>query len=219
MPDVRALLHAGPSVSIDGAEFPWRQGNEGQGITSRLHGVHYESGKRGNIFMVSTVVAGLAVPISTTTAPTVVLWNPTGSGKNLVPIRCSMAYVSGTTVGGAIGLQWVRAGAQEASGSLAFTVFNRSTVVTNGLVGGNAASVMLISASGTNTLAAATTNWFYTMFEEYAAVAASAITAAPKVHDFDGMVVVPPGIAIYPAASAASGALLSQTFIWEEVAI
>lgn len=209
------LLHVGPGPAFDNSDVYQRAGNEGQALQSRLHGTHYEACKRGRVFLVSTVVAGLAIPISTTTAPTVLLWNPAGNTKNMVLIRAIFAYVSGTSVASAFGLQNIlQAGSVAATGA-PITVFAASTP-TNGLVGSGISSSMKVSAAGTNTITAQTT-WFHTMFGESALIATTAMNPYTAIHDFDGTVIVPPGVAVYPVGSAASGALISQTFIWEEV--
>lgn len=207
--------HTGEVLITDGVDAPLRLGNEGQALVSSLHGEYYELCKRGNLFISSTVVAGLAIPISTSTAPVSALWNPAGSGVNAVLLRFLCAYVSGTTVGGSIGLsRSVGAGAEIATGAV-FTAFAKTTPI-NGLMERGKASKIFSSNAGTNTLTAAGT-WFYTMFEEYAAVATSAINSGFKDHDFKGALIVTPGVAVYPTGAAASGALLAQTWVWVEV--
>ena len=207
--------HVGPAAPADGADFPVRAGSEGQVIFGQLHGAHFEAAKRGKVFIASTVVAGLAVPISTTTAPTVALWNPSSSGKLVIPISYAAAYVSGTTVAGAIGLSYAVGAGDGVSTGAIFSAFAKSTPLA-ARVGDVAANKAFVSVAGTNTLTAAGT-WFYTMFQEFAAVAATAIAATPTVHVFDGTLMVPPGAAIWATGSAASGALLAQTLVWEEV--
>lgn len=217
MADVRILGHTGPVSGKDGDEKPIRQGKEAQVIVDNLHGRYYERASRGHVFLLSTVVAGLAVPISTTTAPTVLLWNPTSSGKNLVLIRCTMAYVSGTSVAAAIGLSYITSAGSTLATGANISALAASTP-TNALIGSGLTSVMRVSAAGTNTILA-TTNWFYTMFGESALIATTAMNPYGVSHDFEGLVVIPQGVAVYPNASAATGALLSQTFIWEEIEV
>ena len=193
-------------------------GKQGEIIMTELNAKNYTQCYRGNIFSVSTVVAGLAIPISTTTAPTVALWNPAGSGKNAVLIRFNWAYVSGTSVGGAFGLQFqLNAGNTVATGAV-FTAFANSTAL-NGVIGSGTASVVRASAAGTNTLTAAGTNVVLWMSHENAVLAATAVNGAMMSYDFDGMVIVPPGVAIYVVGSAASGALLAQTLVWAELPV
>ncbi len=175
---------------------------------------NFEAATKGNVFIASTVVAGLAIPISTTTAPNVVLWNPSDSGVNAELIRFNAEPVSGTPVFTSIGLSYaLRAGSNVATAAI-FAAFNDVAPV-NGLIGRGQASKCRSSTAQTNTLTAAGT-WFYSMFHEYAGVAASAITPTGLDHTFNGALVVPPGVAIWVTGAAASSALLAQTLVWKE---
>src|SRR3990167_6559917 len=184
-------------------------------IGSVLESEDEAAAKAGNVFIQSTVVAGVAVPISTTTAPIVALWNPSDSNKLAVLLRFIASYVSGTTVGGSLGLSYTVGVGSAVATAAVFSAFNKVAPI-NGLIGRGAASLMNSSSAATNTLNAAGT-WFYTMFQEYAAVAASAITPAALDHEFKGGVIVPPGVEVHVVGSAASGALLAQTLIWKEI--
>lgn len=203
----------------DGVVYDQIGGKQGDAIVSELHGKYYTQAVRGNVFMATTTPLGLAIPIYTTTTPTVMLWNPAGNSKNAVLIRYTAAYTSGTTVASAIGLSRVlNTGASIATGNV-ITAFAAATPV-NALINSGTTNTVRVSISGTNTVTTGVAaDYFYTMFQEYAAVAATAIAPVVTMHDFDGMVIVPPGVAIYPAGSAASGALVAQTIIWEEVPI
>lgn len=205
--------------ATDGNVYDTLVGKQTEAIVTELHGKYYTSAYRGNVFSISTVAAGLAVPISNTTAPTVALWNPAGSGKNAVLIKYTAAYASGTSVATAIGLGVsFNAGNTVATGAV-FTAFNNSALNTNlfnGILGGGNNTVMRASANGTNTLTAAGT-WLMTMLGESALVATTAMNPYIATYDFDGTLIVPPGTAVYVLGTAASGALLTQTLVWEEV--
>lgn len=211
----------GPSATNapDGLDsLPFRQGRTGEQIVSALHGKYYEQAARGNVYFITTVAAGLAIPITSTTSPILVLWNPSGSGKNAVLLRYGAAYVSGTSIATAIGLMYVtNAGNTVATGAV-FTAFNAATPF-NGVLGSGNPSAMRSSAAGTNTLTTASTNWAITLAGESALIATTAMNPYSVVYDFDGAIIVPPGVAVFPAGTAATGALLSQTLMWEEVPI
>lgn len=205
----------------DGSVYDQIGGKQGEGIVTDLHGKYYTQTYRGNVFYVSTVAAGLAIPISSTTAPTVALWNPAGSGKNAELIRVTLGYASGTSVATPIGLMFaLNAGNTVATGAV-FTAFNRSVLNTNlfnGLLGAGDTSAMNASANGTITLTAAGT-WLMTLFGESALIATTAMNPYAVTHEFDGTVIIPPGVAVWLAGTAATGALLTQTLMWAEVPI
>ena len=195
-------------------------GVQNQQLVSDLHGKYYEQALRGNLWYASTVVAGLAVPISSTTAPTVMLWNPDQSGVNAVLGRFTASYVSGTSVATSIGLSFAaRAGSITATAA-AITAFADNVVGTNtfnGLFGKGGTPKVRNSSQGTNTVTAGT--WFKTMLGESALIATTAMNPYGATYDFDGEVIIPPGVAIWVTGAAASGALLAQTLSWVEVPV
>lgn len=173
---------------------------------------------RGRVFSVSTVVAGLAIPISTTTAPTVLLWNPQDSGVRVNLLRFDIAdSANAVTVAGGIGFQSMSVGSNGITNKTgaAISTFAPSQI-TNALIGSGAVSKIKASAAGTNTIVAVV-NFQTIGVSLYAAIAASAITPNLLNYDFDGLYQLLPGTACFPVGSAASGALLQQTLYWEEV--
>ena len=227
MPLTQIRVNPPSNVSArDGDAFDALGGKATEAIVAELHGKYYTQAYRGNCFMVSTVAAGLAHPILSTTAPVVMLWNPLGSGKNAVLLRyCSACTLNATCVAGSVLLMGIfGAGSVIATGS-AITAFNQSVLGTNlfnlSLGSGNV-SVMKSSANGTNTVTAVTAV-VAVMGQNLPTTAAGAVaspTSIPGiVYDFDGTVIVTPGVAVFVAASAASSALSTQSLLWEEVPI
>lgn len=197
-------------------------GFHGELVTADFAGKYYEQTARGNSFYVSTVVAGLAVPISTTTAPTVVLWNPSDSGYNAVLGRYTASYVSGTSVATSIGLNFksrVGSVVDPVAGSSVevFTQAALGTNLFNGILGGGNASRMRSAATATNTVTAGA--WLRTLLGESALIATTAMNPYGATYDFDGELILPPGVMIFATGAAASGALLAQTLSWVEVPV
>lgn len=192
-------------------------GFEAETIVTELHGKYYAAAKAGRVFQQSVVVGGVAIPISSTVAPIIALWNPTGSGKNAVLIRYLANFVATPAIPGTIGLMaLLQAGSNIGTGA-PVVAFNTVAPV-NGIIGGGLASAMRSSNAATNTLIAAGT-WHTTLFANFTGTAAAVVPpSGPLIYDFDGTVIVPPGVLVYPAASAAS-ALMQQTLIWEEVPV
>src|SRR5438093_1036357 len=73
----------------------------GEGLVGELYGKYYQLAKAGQIFVGSSAITGVLIGIATTTAPTFLLANPAGSGKNLVMLKATYGYISGTTIAGA----------------------------------------------------------------------------------------------------------------------
>ena len=198
-------------------------GRHGDQLASPLHGKFAEVALRGNLYYASTVVAGLAVPIDTTTAPVVMLWNPGDSGVDAVLGRYAASQASGTTAGHVFGLMavstLVSVGSNIATGNL-ITAFAQNVLNTNvfnaKLNSGNRPKVKS-STQGTNTITAGT--WIKTLgMAGGAIISTSAVhTGSNFLYDFDGEFVLPPGTAIYLASNVASVALFQQTLSWYEV--
>src|SRR5882672_696976 len=89
MPIFYGQVGAPSNVSAaDGSNLPALQGQQGEIITSELHGKYYTQNKRGNVFYASTAGAGVTVSIFSNASFTgLAVWNPQGSGKNLSMIR------------------------------------------------------------------------------------------------------------------------------------
>lgn len=219
---IKAVVQTPTNISFsDGTDVNLIAGKQADLLTSPLHSELYTQTYRGMIFHASITPLGLAIPIYTGTAPTLCLWNPTGSGKNASILNVSFAYASGTAAYTAIGLCYVaNVGSTIATGAV-FSAFGTGTPI-NGLVGGGGISVMKVAVAGTTTLTTAPTaaNWFYTLgninLEAATGVAHATFVSGsnPK-----GSVIVPPGTAIWLAGTLASVALYAQTISWAEIPI
>ena len=211
-----------PTVSIsDGVQPTLMMGKQAELMTAALMRDIYEQTLRGNTFHATTTPLGLAIPIYTATAPTVALWNPAGSGKNAVLQKLGIVYASGTADFAAVGLmRRTGVGSTVATGAV-FTAFAEATPI-NGLIGAGATSAMKVAIAGTVTLTAAGAagDFFYILAGiNLEAQTGTAHATALGVHEFHGEVIVPPGVAVWLAATKASSALYAQTLTWTEAPV
>lgn len=92
--------YTGPVVTAptlaDGVDAYVRLNNSGAVLISALHGRWYELTRRGMVFIASTAIAGLALPIYSATAQLFMIWNPANSGYNLELICAAFGKVSTT---------------------------------------------------------------------------------------------------------------------------
>ena len=208
--------------AVNGQVADIKLGRHGDQLASALHGTYAEQTLSGRLFYTSTVVAGLAIPISTTTAPRVMLWNPSGSGVDAVLGRFQAAHASGDGVLFTFGLSavstTVEVGSNIATGNL-ITAFAQDVIGTNvfaGKLNSGWRPRVKSSSQGTNTITAGT--WVYSMgIYGGALVATTAVVAPTFNHDFDGQIVLPPGTAVSVVGNAASVSLLNTTLSWYEV--
>jgi hypothetical protein len=204
----------------DGVSLPLLQGKQSELVATELHGKYYTQAYRGNAYYASIAATGVVTTAFSTLAYVGgLLWNPQGSGKNLVPIRAVQGRILAATTVCAFGHAYqanVGSGVGTAAPLSAFTTIAaalRGPLNQPGVTGqGN--SVALVGAGGTFTTALVwgRANGFA------AGTETTAIVEQAYVEDFDGMVIIPPGtIFAFFAATAAQGGTWLPSIIWEEV--
>lgn len=201
----------GPRRLSDGAEGQIRFGRDSELVVGQAHGKYYESVLRGGVFAGATAAAGVApgTAIGTTTPYT--LANPAGSGKNLVVLRVTMGYVSGTL---GAGLVVYAANINP----VAAAVTGTAITVTNLLLGSRQAGVGLAFTTATVPANPTILRPFCILD---AALATSVVGARQIVEDVDGEFVIAPGCALSLQGIAAAGTspLVMFGMTWEEVSI
>lgn len=206
MPDV--IVVVGPKTLQDGSAATLRIDKTSALMTSDAHGKYQEPALRGNLFFAANQV-GIAIPVGlTTAAKNFTLYNPAGSGKNLVliDITCAITLVP-ASYPGAIMLVGNLTASQTAPAT------NTAETVRNCLLGGPAGVGLVYN---TTTLAA--TPVVLRNIASAAWVTTGTTTTANQIKDeVAGAIIVPPGIYISIAGTAAVTAQFSMT--WEEVNI
>ncbi len=196
-------------------------GQDNTQLVQQLHGSNYEAAMAGQVFSQTTTPLGLAIPIYTATAITggLPIWNPSGSGVNVVLIRFATAKASGTSAFMAQGMVFkTEVGSDIATGSH-ITAFG-ATVPKNAILGGGNATKVKSSNAGTCTATAlAAGDAFVSFFGTGVAADGTAGGLQGMIHDFEGTVVVPPGTLVYACATKAGTALQWSTIIWKELPV
>jgi hypothetical protein len=184
-------------------------------LVNTVLGKYYTLTRKGRVFIHSTVVAGVAFPISTTTTPVFGIWNKLGSGKLIIPLLYGAAYVSGTNVQTGVNLALLtNTGA--ALGTLAPLTAITEVAPRNALIGVGQAAV----ANGFSTATITTAGVFLMSlgFNTFTGAATVPVgIGGPNWFDFDGTLAIPPGNMIYTMGNAASVGLYQQTLIAAEL--
>jgi hypothetical protein len=212
----------GPSAGL------LRIGGTGEQIVSDAHGRFYEAAVRGTLFSTGMTVTSISnvtfttATVDATATPIVGVWNPLGSGKNLVILQARIQIVNtALQTTGQGGFVWLT-GTGESAISTGLTPLNRLTLTASGSIAkgfantaltGKSASLSIREASG---LAGGPMN--NTSFLQTAVGALSPNVVA--IENIDGAIIVPPGGVLSlqctttPIAISAASSLL-----WEEVPV
>lgn len=193
-------------------------GDEFEQLMDRLHGKHYQDAKAGRVFSQTTTPLGLAIPIYTSTAPVGnALWNPQGSGVDVELINYNASRVSGVEAFGSVGLMARVIRQSNLATAAQITAFAEVDPI-NGLIGGGVKSAVKSSNAGTITITAGVAaEYIRNLFGMLPVIDTTAVESPVKEVDFDGTIIVPPGVLIWIAGSVASVALFAQTLTWKEI--
>lgn len=187
-------------------------------VVQEAHGKYYESVKRGRVFIGSNAITGLAIPIYSGKANAMTLWNPAGSGYDLVLLATYLGlYSTNTVLGSLVYVYHTSAGTGIATAGTFLTATLATPV--NAYIGGGNSSVALFSPAVNTTTANGTI--LRTLGLSAAAFAVATTTAAPftMVDYADGNIIIPPDTAIQIMGSTAMAGVYNQTFVWEEVPV
>ena len=200
---------------------PLLQGQQGDGIVSELHGKYYTQNKYGNLYYASTAAAGVTVSIFSNTSYTgMFVWNPQGSGRNLSIVRTMIGCnAAAATAEAGFGYAWlINAGASlgtaaPISGTTPITATRGSCNV--GVAAGQGTSVALVGSAATLTTAMP---WGrFSGFSSSTGAITTQIALGPFIENFDGDMIVAPGVFWTMTSSIASGGTFGLSAVWEEL--
>ena len=198
MPVMFGAVGAPSNVSAsDSANLAALQGKAGELIDSNLHGKWYTAAYRNRVFVGSSLIAGVTIPVNTTTAPTFTLFNPLGSGVNLELVSFDMYSLGGTMVVGTI------LGGLSTQTPTAVTAGGATISVPVG--GGGVAQAKLYTAA---TIVAITTHFYLGQV--------AATTSASVHYEFDGKIIIAPGGLITVYSNPVQTAVTVPSFVWAE---
>lgn len=169
----------------------------------------------GKVFVGKTGAA-IAIPINTATTAAPTLWNPTNSGKKLIPIRIAMSFAAiGTQVQSGFTLGYIlRTGDTVATGLPIATFTN---IPPTNLRLGNGQSPKALYANATVTFTTAPTVFLDLGMGQN--VQGTAANGEPYTlrYDFNGELIVLPGTAIVVGATAATSGTYITSITYAEL--
>jgi hypothetical protein len=202
----------GPNSASDGVDDRLRLTRELAQVVQTHHAKYTESATRGQLFTVSTGVAGVAHGTALSTTPPIALCNPSGSGVYLVLIESYLGYVSGTLGAGSIVYGHVSPQATTPTGGTALAIQSAN-------IGGGKRTVA--SAHQGSTLAATPVLLKPAFVFGPALATTPAFPSSMAKDEIEGAIVVAPGNAIVMAGVATAGTtpLVMFGLSWEEVPV
>ena len=205
------------AATADGATATLNFGRANEALVSELHGKYFQQCYRGNVYVASTAVGGVVVPISTTLTPTYSIWNPLGSGKLCVPIVTLIGWSATTAALGTYGWTYTNNTGSAISATAPFVAFGSGTAI-NCNVGSGKVSQIRTASGGTTTLVAAST-WFRTTGITTLATTVATTTAPMWMarDDWDGTCILPPGNAIHFMGSTAILTTMTISLVYAEL--
>ena len=173
----------------------------------------------GKVFIGSTTYAGIAIPAYNATAQVFGLWNPAGSGVNVILVKLNLAIATqGTQAQSALGLSYLpnTGNAIGASGA-PITAFTQTSSVP-ALIGDAAGAAAPSAARFTLSATIIAPTFFYDLaIGETAGTTPMGLTQTE--HDFDGAVGIAPGTYVGLGGSAAPGSTYQASLVWMEVPV
>ena len=201
-----AELRAGPITTSDGAINPGRADRTGAVVSTDGHGRYYESAYRGNLYLASNQAGVATLAGLTALTSSFILYNPVGSGVNLV-VNDVIGQV--TAAPAATAAVWLTANvtAGQAAPTSATTLISRSAFI--GTAGGKGVAYSAAS------LAAAPV-----VIRPLASLVTSTAVGMAQTwwrDELAGSVIVPPTYYISVQASAAITIACGMS--WEELPV
>jgi hypothetical protein len=194
---------------IDGTGINSFAGVHGSQLASEIHGKYFEVAKRGQLFIGSTLIAGVALPVNAATLVSkFTLWNPAGSGYDVELVEFAIGFTSATEVIGGIclGLQTK----VSTSGGNPGTLTALTPVA--GYAGGSGSNKAALYSAATLTNAAVLP--VYALGMNFSAT--SGPTSGANSYVFDGKIVLPPDTIATFVTNIAAETAATCSLSWAE---
>ncbi len=188
----------------------------GEQVVSDLLPKYAEMAIRGKLFIATSLPAGNAIPVNTTTAPTFFLWNPADSGVFVIPLWFKAGFASGTGIAGAIGYNYLT-GAGGAQGTATTAVVTAITDIrpVATVIGGSYTPRSRFAT--TATIVTATSAFLTTSGVSQGAPITSTAASWTMVDVIDGSIALAPGTALYPVANTAIAEVTACSMAFIEI--
>jgi len=221
-------VRVGPITAQSGTVNPARAGNTGELAVLDAHSRFQEAAIRGNLFSCGMSLTSISAAtfstgtLGATATPIIGVWNPTGSGKNLVIIQARVQIVNtALQVTGAGALVWCTAVGQNAI-STGIIPLSRLSLALSGSVAKGFANTALTGLTGNLTVQEASGLGGLLSNLSTLQTAAGLMPQAPTfVDNIDGAIIVPQGgvLALLCTTNPPVAISAASSLLWEEIPI
>ena len=216
----------GPLFGGTGTPSPFTADITGAQRITDAHGRFQEAALRGNLFsagMTTTSISNVTFTTATlgaTGTPIVGLWNPIGSGKNLVILQARLQVViTALNRTGPGAFMWCTSVNQSAI-STGITPLNRFSLTASGAVGKGFANTAMTGLSGNLTVQEASGLQGGPMPVSGTDILGVVPYHAPSTDNIDGAIILQPGsIIALLCTTTPVGISAASSILWEEVPI
>lgn len=177
---------------------------------------YYDLAKQGTIFTGNVAAAGVVLPIYSNTTQQVGLWNPVGSGKDILLLKVALTYVDTTGAAGGFCLGYLSNAPAAIGTGLSITTYTETASVSN-YPGGGFSSVAKFGQGATLTVTAPVVKRQLGFNQT---VLTAATTSSPQwaaEFVFNGEEVLTPGTAIFVAGNIATLSKFTGSLVWAEI--
>ena len=176
----------------------------------------FDLARRGKIFTGNVAAAGVVLPIYSGTTQQWGLWNPVGSGVDLVLLRLAIGYVDTTGAAGELVLGYLPNAPAAIGTGLAITAFTETTSI-NAYLGGGFTSKAKFGQGATLTVTAPSVLRHLGLNQTVLTAATATGTQWLSRIEFEGDIILTPGTAAFVAGNIATLSKFTGSLTWAEI--
>lgn len=204
------------SQAIGSANVNDSLGKSGELAVAEIHGKYYTQTYNGTMFYATTTTATAPAIFSATAVTSLSIWNPTGSGKNIVIAKAILSKVTAASAAVQMGFALIQnAGSGVATGGPISATTPLSTALRGGGLLNNAGQNSSIALVSTASTVVAPTQ-FIPLFGMTTDVITTSAEGTSFVYDAEGSLILQPGSYIAFASSAANTGTCNYGLYWYE---
>lgn len=199
-----------PGVVQDGQPVNMLGGHSGEGMVSELHGKYFTQAYRKNSWTASNAVGSpVAVPLmATNCTPTFGILNPAGNNTAVVPQRINFGWTAGTGIAGCLGYAYISPVGAPVGTANTISTYTAGPTIQMDTCGQRYGGNIIFGISFTIGGAVFTPTLHRWSNNGQGAPITSTATLYNIFEEFDGTVIIPPGVCWFPVASVA----IAETF-------